>query len=57
MQPSTPTQNRKEVAGGIVALFPTKILLTTDGSEAAKLVALTAVELANKTGSQLHVVS
>ncbi len=36
--------------------FPTKILVATDGSEAAKLAAQTAVELANETGSELHVV-
>jgi hypothetical protein len=32
--------------------FQTKILLATDGSEAAKL----AAQLANETGSELHVV-
>jgi len=37
-------------------ILPTKILLATDGSEDAKLAARTAVELAQKTGSQLHVV-
>ena len=36
--------------------FPTKILLATDGSEDAELAASTAIDLANKTGSQLHVV-
>jgi nucleotide-binding universal stress UspA family protein len=36
--------------------FPTRILLATDGSEDAKLAARTAVELAQKTGSLLHVV-
>jgi nucleotide-binding universal stress UspA family protein len=37
-------------------IFPTKILLATDGSENAVRAARTAVELANKTGSELHVV-
>ncbi|HSL00939.1 MAG TPA: universal stress protein [Rubrobacteraceae bacterium] len=37
-------------------MFPTKILLATDGSENAVRAARTAVELANKTGSELHVV-
>ncbi len=37
-----------------MALFPTKILLATDGSEAAKLAAQAAVELANETGSELQ---
>ena len=36
--------------------FPTKILLATDGSEDAKLAARTAADLAEKTGSELHVV-
>ena len=37
-------------------IFPTKILLATDGSKDAELAASTAIELANKTGSELHVV-
>ena len=36
--------------------FPTRILLATDGSEDAAVAARTAVNLANKTGSELHVV-
>jgi nucleotide-binding universal stress UspA family protein len=36
--------------------FPTKILLATDGSEKAGLAAQTAIDLAGKTGSELHVV-
>ena len=36
--------------------FPTKILLATDGSEDAKLATSTAIDLANKIGSELHVV-
>jgi nucleotide-binding universal stress UspA family protein len=36
--------------------FPTKILLATDGSKDAELAASTAIDLANKTGSELHVV-
>src|SRR5215207_2194214 len=39
-----------------VSIFPTKILLATDGSEAAELAAQSAVQLANETGSELHVV-
>jgi nucleotide-binding universal stress UspA family protein len=38
-----------------VSIFPTKILLATDGSEEASLAARTAVDLADKTGSDLHV--
>ena len=37
--------------------FPTHILLATDGSERANLAALTAIDLARATGSQLHVVA
>ena len=36
--------------------FPTRILLATDGSEEADLAALRAVELAQRTDSELHVV-
>jgi nucleotide-binding universal stress UspA family protein len=39
-----------------MSIFPAKILLATDGSEDAKLAVRTAVELAQKTSSQLHVV-
>jgi nucleotide-binding universal stress UspA family protein len=38
-----------------MSLFPTKILLATDGSKNANLAARTAVDLADKTGSELHV--
>lgn len=37
-----------------MTVFPSKILLATDGSGAAKRAAQTAVELANSTGSELH---
>ena len=36
--------------------FPTRILLATDGSEEAELAALRAVDLAQSTDSELHVV-
>ena len=36
-------------------MYPTKILLATDGSEESTPAAKTAVELANATGSELHV--
>ncbi len=36
--------------------FPTRILLATDGSEGADLAASRAVDLAQGTGSELHVV-
>lgn len=39
-----------------MSIFPTKILLATDGSTGAKLAAQTAVDLAQKTGSELHVI-
>ena len=39
-----------------MSIFPTKILLASDGSEEAELAALRAVELAQRTDSELHVV-
>ena len=40
-----------------MSIFPTKILLATDGSGDADLAARTAVDLANSTNSELHVVT
>jgi len=39
-----------------MSIFPTRILLATDGSEEAELAALRAVDLADATDSELHVV-
>jgi nucleotide-binding universal stress UspA family protein len=39
-----------------MTIFPTKVLLATDGSREAKLAARTAADLAEKTRSELHVV-
>jgi nucleotide-binding universal stress UspA family protein len=39
-----------------MTLFSRRILLATDGSEEAELATRAAVELANSTGSELHVV-
>jgi nucleotide-binding universal stress UspA family protein len=39
-----------------MSIFPTKILLATDSSKEAGLAARTAAELADKSGSELHVV-
>jgi nucleotide-binding universal stress UspA family protein len=39
-----------------MSIFPTKILLATDGSEEADLAARTAGDVAEKTSSELHVV-
>jgi nucleotide-binding universal stress UspA family protein len=38
-----------------MSIFPTKILLATDGSEEAELAALRAVDIADATDSELHV--
>jgi nucleotide-binding universal stress UspA family protein len=38
-----------------MSIFPTRILLATDGSEEAELAALRAVDLADATDSELHV--
>jgi nucleotide-binding universal stress UspA family protein len=39
-----------------MSIFPTKILLATDGSSEAELATRTAVDLAQETGSELHVI-
>jgi nucleotide-binding universal stress UspA family protein len=40
-----------------MSIFPTKILLATDGSEEAQLAATTAADLAQRTNSELHVLT
>ena len=40
-----------------MSIFPTTILLATDGSREAELAARTAADLANSTNSELHVVT
>ena len=40
-----------------MSIFPTKILLATDGSKEAELAARTAADIAKSTGSELHVVN
>ena len=40
-----------------MSIFPTKVLLATDGSKDAELALTTAVDLANGTNSELHVVT
>jgi nucleotide-binding universal stress UspA family protein len=40
-----------------MSIFPTRILLATDGSEEAQLAATTAADLAKRTNSELHVVT
>lgn len=39
-----------------MSIFPTKVLLATDGSTDAELAATTSLSLAKTTGSELHVV-
>jgi nucleotide-binding universal stress UspA family protein len=39
-----------------MGIFPTKILLATDGSKEAELASSSAADLAERTGSELHVV-
>ena len=39
-----------------MSIFPTKILLATDGSTEAQLAARTAVDLSQKTDSELHLI-
>ncbi len=40
-----------------MSIFPTKILLATDGSDHAELALSTAVDMATSTDSELHVVT
>jgi nucleotide-binding universal stress UspA family protein len=40
-----------------MSIFPTKILLATDGSRDAELARSTAIDLANSTDSELHLVT
>ena len=40
-----------------MSIFPTKILLATDGSREAELAARTAADLANSTNSELHLIT
>ena len=40
-----------------MSIFPTTILLATDGSREAQLARTTAIDLANSTNSELHVVT
>jgi nucleotide-binding universal stress UspA family protein len=39
-----------------MSIFPTTVLLATDGSKDAELATTTALELANSTSSELHIV-
>jgi nucleotide-binding universal stress UspA family protein len=39
-----------------MSIFPTRILLATDGSAEARLAATTAADLATRTDSEVHVV-
>ena len=39
-----------------MSIFPTKVIIATDGSKDSQLAARTAVELAQQTSSELHVV-
>ena len=39
-----------------MSIFPTKVLLATDGSEGASLATEAAVEISHKTESELHVI-
>ena len=39
-----------------MSIFPTKVLLATDGSEEASLATETAVEISHRTESELHVI-
>jgi nucleotide-binding universal stress UspA family protein len=40
-----------------MSIFPTRILLATDGSQEAELAGRTAADVVEKTGSELHIVT
>ncbi len=40
-----------------MSIFPTKVLLATDGSKDANLALSTAVDIANSTNSELHLIT
>jgi nucleotide-binding universal stress UspA family protein len=48
---------RLEQGGYTMSIFPTTILLATDGSEEAQLASTTAADLAQRTDSELHVLT
>jgi nucleotide-binding universal stress UspA family protein len=48
--------NARSEEAQTMSIFPTKVLLATDGSEEAEMAATTAADLAKSTDSELHVV-
>jgi nucleotide-binding universal stress UspA family protein len=52
-----PVESVWKQGGDQMSIFPTKILLATDGSREAQLAARTAVDLANGTNSELHLIT
>jgi nucleotide-binding universal stress UspA family protein len=40
-----------------MSIFPTKILVATDGSEEAEMAATTVINLAKSTDSELHILT
>jgi nucleotide-binding universal stress UspA family protein len=49
--------HRLRKGGEEMSIFPTKVLLATDGSREAELARTTAIDLAESTNSELHVVT
>jgi nucleotide-binding universal stress UspA family protein len=52
----TPKERAQSKEVSPVSIFPTQVLLATDGSREAQLAATTAADLAKSTDSELHVV-
>src|SRR5829696_6035697 len=49
--------HRRGKGGEEMSIFPTKILLATDGSREAQLARTTAIDMAESTNSELHLVT
>src|SRR5918994_6675061 len=54
---SSASENSQSEEAQTMSIFPTKILLASDGSMEAELAARTAADLANSTHSELHLIS
>src|SRR5918995_2199608 len=54
---SSASENAQSEEAQTMSIFPTKILLASDGSREAEQAARTAADLANSTHSELHLIT